>query len=310
MHEEVVVAVISDDFALRQLGGSVSNLVKPFVIGVCGATCSGKTSLCDIFRKNLKNNLRVAFIPSDAFYKDLSESDRQLAYRSQYDFDHPDAIAWDELVLTLKTLKDGCQAVEIPRYDFVTHSRIGGTISGNRISSSRQINDSKAAPEKKKGADHLDLTDAVVQEPPQTPVVPPTSTTKGSGAGGELIRPADVIIVEGILIYAVGPELRAGMDLKIFVDCDADVILARRMQRDIRERGRDMDGVLRQYMKFVKPSYENFIEPSKRYADVIIPNTKDAEMERNSAILMMVQHIKHQLEKRNSARKLMRGCVR
>lgn len=130
---------------------------------------------------------------------------------------------------------------------------------------------------------------------------------KGSSSGGELIRPSDVIIVEGILIYAVGRELLDEMDLKIFVDCDSDVRLARRLQRDIEERGRDFQGVMKQYMKFVKPSFENFVEPSKRFADVIIPNTKENEMEKNNATAMIVQHIKHQLEKRNCARKLTRG---
>ncbi|CAD7924214.1 unnamed protein product [Amoebophrya sp. A120] len=261
-HEEVVTAALSGgDFR-----SCVKDFVKPFVIGVCGATCSGKTTLCNIFRKALRNDHRVAFIPSDAFYKDLGDKDRKLAHAAQYDFDHPDAIAWDELTATLQALKQGFQAVEIPRYDFCTHSRVKNG-SHTRQSADRS----------------------------------------GGGAGGESIKPADVIIVEGILIYAVGPDLRNEMDMKIFVDCDADVILARRLQRDIAERGREFDNVLKQYMKFVKPSYENFIEPSKRYADVVIPNTKEAEMEKNNAILMMTQHIKHQLDKRNSARRLMRG---
>lgn len=66
---------------------------------------------------------------------------------------------------------------------------------------------------------------------------------------------------------------------------------------------------MKQYMKFVKPSYENFVEPSKRFADVIIPNTKEAEMENNNAVHMIVQHIKHQLERRNAARKITRGIA-
>ena len=62
----------------------------------------------------------------------------------------------------------------------------------------------------------------------------------------------------------MGPQLRNEMDLKVFVDCDGDLRLARRLQRDISERGRDLDGVMKQYLTFVKPSYENFVEPSKR----------------------------------------------
>ena len=79
-----------------------------------------------------------------------------------------------------------------------------------------------------------------------------------------------VILVEGILLYAE-PEIRDLLDFKIYVDTDADVRLIRRIGRDIEERGRDLDDVLRQYMETVRPMHLEFVEPSKRWADVIVP---------------------------------------
>jgi uridine kinase len=84
------------------------------------------------------------------------------------------------------------------------------------------------------------------------------------------IRPEAVIIVEGILVL-VDPELRRLLDFKIYVDTDADVRLARRLRRDIDERGRQVEDVLRQYESSVRPMHLEFVEPSKRWADVIIP---------------------------------------
>lgn len=84
------------------------------------------------------------------------------------------------------------------------------------------------------------------------------------------VEPADVIIVEGILIFTC-PELRNQMDIKIFVDADADDRLMRVMERDISERGKDVHWVIERYSRTVKPMYTQFIEPSKRFADVIVP---------------------------------------
>ena len=81
------------------------------------------------------------------------------------------------------------------------------------------------------------------------------------------VRPAKVIVVEGILIFAE-PELRERLDIKLFVDTDADV---RILRRDVRDRGRDLESIVTQYLTTVKPMHEMFVEPSKRYADIIIP---------------------------------------
>ena len=85
-----------------------------------------------------------------------------------------------------------------------------------------------------------------------------------------IVEPADVIIVEGILILA-NKELRDQLDIKIFVDADDDARLMRVISRDIKERGKDVNWVMERYQRTVKPMYLQFIEPSKRYADVIIP---------------------------------------
>lgn len=84
------------------------------------------------------------------------------------------------------------------------------------------------------------------------------------------VEPREVILVEGILIFAE-PELRKLFDVKIFVDTDADVRLIRRLQRDITERGRSTESVIKQYQSTVRPMHLEFVEPSKRYADIIIP---------------------------------------
>ncbi len=86
----------------------------------------------------------------------------------------------------------------------------------------------------------------------------------------ERCEPRPVILTEGILLLAE-PRIRALLDLKIYVDTDADVRLARRIRRDLEERGRDLDDVLRQYMESVRPMHLEFVEPSKRWADIIVP---------------------------------------
>ena len=86
----------------------------------------------------------------------------------------------------------------------------------------------------------------------------------------ELIKPSKVLIVEGILIFA-DKRLRDEMDIKIYVDTDADVRILRRILRDVKKRGRSLDSVVEQYLDTVKPMHEQFVEPSKKNADIIIP---------------------------------------
>ena len=84
------------------------------------------------------------------------------------------------------------------------------------------------------------------------------------------VEPKPVLVVEGILVLE-DPELRRIMDIKVYVDADADVRFIRRLDRDLRERGRSIESVVDQYMSTVRPMHLQFVEPSKRYADLIIP---------------------------------------
>ena len=85
-----------------------------------------------------------------------------------------------------------------------------------------------------------------------------------------LIKPEKVIIVEGILIFE-NKELRDLMDIKIFVDADADIRICRRIKRDVNKRGRSLESVITQYQQTVKPMHEKYVEPSKKYADIVVP---------------------------------------
>ena len=109
----------------------------------------------------------------------------------------------------------------------------------------------------------------------------------------ETIRlvPKKVIIVEGILIFE-NEDLRNLMDIKIFVDTDADIRLCRRIKRDVNKRGRSLESVLEQYQATVKPMHERYVEPSKRYADLVVP-----EGGKNLVALTMITgHIRHYLD--------------
>ncbi len=183
--------------------------LTPVVIGVAGGTGSGKTTVAEQILRRAGAEW-IALIQHDSYYKDLSHL--PLAQRAMTNFDHPDALDNALLIEHLKRLKAGLP-VEVPVYDFTTHTRTGET---------------------------------------------------------RLVEPHRVVVVEGILIFS-DPELRRLMDVKIYVDTDPDIRFIRRLQRDIAERGRTMDSVIRQYLATVRPMHQEFVEPSKRYADVIIP---------------------------------------
>ncbi len=189
-------------------------------IGVAGGTGSGKTTVADRILEQVGQE-RIAYLPHDAYYKDLSHLPLNL--RAQHNFDHPNSLDNELFVEHLKLLKAG-RAIERPVYDFTTHSRSTRTVT---------------------------------------------------------VLPSTVILVEGILLLAL-PEIRDLMDVKIFVDTDADIRFIRRLRRDIKERGRTVDSVVEQYLTTVRPMHLEFVEPSKRYADVIIPeggfNTVALEM--------------------------------
>lgn len=102
----------------------------------------------------------------------------------------------------------------------------------------------------------------------ETPIYDFTKLTRSDNT--EHTEPAGIILLEGILVLA-DPNLRKLMDIKVFVDNDDDIRFIRRLKRDTTERGRTQEQVIRQYLKTVKPMYNQFIEPSKRYADIIVP---------------------------------------
>ncbi|KZT07622.1 armadillo/beta-catenin/plakoglobin [Laetiporus sulphureus 93-53] len=105
---------------------------------------------------------------------------------------------------------------------------------------------------------------------------------------------AAIIIAEGIMVLH-DQSLRDLYDLKIFVQCDSDLMLARRIRRDVKERGRSVDGILEQYLRYVKPSYDNFVLPTSRYAHIIVPGSDNAV-----AIDLISTHVRRQLSERTT----------
>ena len=107
-----------------------------------------------------------------------------------------------------------------------------------------------------------------------------------------VVKPAKVIIVEGILIFQ-SRELCQQMDIKIYVDTDADVRILRRIVRDVRDRGRSLDSVVNQYLSTVKPMHEQFVEPTKRNADIIIPEGGHNQV----AMEMVMERVRAHIER-------------
>ncbi|CAH8613254.1 unnamed protein product [Heterobilharzia americana] len=205
---------------------------QPFVIGICGGSASGKTSVARAIIESLDVQW-VSLLSMDSYYKVLNPEQKVQADECKYNFDHPNAFDFDLLENHLCRLREG-KSIEVPEYDFKTHSR---TLK--------------------------------------------TNTVYG----------ANIIIIEGILAF-YSQAVTKLMDLKVFVDTDADERLARRLRRDITERGRELNGVLSQYTRFVKPSYEQFIAPSMAQADIIIPRGGKNVV----ALQLIVQHINKRLK--------------
>lgn len=179
------------------------------IIGICGGTGSGKTTIARAIVDAVGSE-NVVLVEQDSYYRNLA--DMPLDDRHHANFDHPDAIDSDLLVNHVKRLKLG-QPIDIPIYDMVTHTR------SDRV---------------------------------------------------EAIEPRPVVIVEGILIFAE-PRILELLDVRVFVDTPDDIRLIRRLRRDINERGRTFERTLDQYEKTIRPMHFEFVEPSKRFADVIIP---------------------------------------
>ena len=201
-------------------------MAEVLVIGICGGTGSGKTTITDRIISALPAT-GVLILQQDHYYRDLPHL--PLEVRAQQNFDHPDSLDTPLLTEHVRQLRSGL-AIERPVYDFARHEREPFTVR---------------------------------------------------------LEPHSAIIVEGILIFE-SRTLRDLMDIKIFVDTDADLRFIRRLSRDIRERGRTVDSVVQQYLATVRPMHTEFIEPSKRYADVIIPEGGHNEV----GIDLVIQKIK------------------
>ena len=182
---------------------------RPYMIGVAGGTCSGKTTVSERLAE-LAGDGRLALIKLDSYY--VSHDDQPLGVREKANYDHPDAFDWQLLNDHLAALSHG-STVPVPIYDYTNHRRSGAV---------------------------------------------------------RMVPPANIVVVEGILVL-YEPTLRERFDLKVYIDTDADLRFIRRLQRDMAERGRTMESIIAQYLDSVRPAHEQFIEPSKRHADVIFP---------------------------------------
>jgi len=193
----------------QRCGGPIE---RPLVVGIAGGTGSGKTTVAHKLAAAMSG--RSVTIEHDAYYRD--QSHLPLAERAQINYDHPSSLETSLLVEHLRELRAG-RAVEVPSYDFATHTR---------------------------------------------------------RAERRRFEPARVIIVEGILVFT-DPALRELMDVKIFVDTAPDIRLMRRIRRDLEQRGRTFSSVRDQYYATVRPMHIEHVEPSKRWADLIVPEGGD-----------------------------------
>ncbi|MBC8323468.1 MAG: uridine kinase [Candidatus Marinimicrobia bacterium] len=179
------------------------------LIGIAGGTGSGKTSIAQEFVKEFTTG-EVAVIQLDSYYKDLSHM--SMEERNEQNFDHPDAMDFELLRNHLSKLNQW-ENVEIPRYDFSTHTRLDESVT---------------------------------------------------------ITPHHVLVLEGILALW-DARLRELMDIKLFVETPDDIRFIRRLTRDREERERTTQSVIDQYLHTVRPMHEQFVEPMKVHADLIIP---------------------------------------
>lgn len=179
------------------------------IIGICGGTGSGKTTVVNKILDILPAD-HVTILSQDSYYRD--NSDIPLEERKSINFDHPDSIEFDLLYNHITELKKG-NSVEKPIYSYITCTRAAETIT---------------------------------------------------------VQSKDVILIEGILLFT-DERIRNICNVKVFVDAPPDERLLRVIKRDIIERGRNVEQTLDRYIDCVKPMHEQFIEPTKRFADIIVP---------------------------------------
>jgi len=179
------------------------------IIGIAGGSGSGKTTVALRVREACPGKT-IRIIHHDSYYHDNSHL--PLAERAQINYDHPNAFETSLLVRHIQELQAG-RPVEVPQYDYSTHSRMTET---------------------------------------------------------KTVSPPDILFIEGILVLE-SQELRELMDIRLYVDVDADERVLRRIRRDTAERGRTVESVIQQYLTVVRPMHLQFVAPSKRHAHIIIP---------------------------------------
>ncbi len=183
--------------------------LPPVIIGIAGGSGSGKTTVALRVREACPGKT-IRIIHHDSYYHDNSHL--PLAERAQINYDHPNAFETSLLVRHIQELQAG-RPVEVPQYDYSTHSRMTET---------------------------------------------------------KTVSPPDILFIEGILVLE-SQELRELMDIRLYVDVDADERVLRRIRRDTAERGRTVESVIQQYLTVVRPMHLQFVAPSKRHAHIIIP---------------------------------------
>ncbi len=194
---------------------------RPYLIGISGGSCSGKTSLALGLARCL-DDLQPIVVPLDSYYFDLEHIPEEE--RARYNFDHPGAIDFDMFENHLVRLLDGKEAL-IPVYDYESHTR---------------------APK----GEWIPVSPVEVSE--------------------------RVMIIEGLhVLYSTA--VRELLDLKIFVDIGKAVSLNRRVERDVRERGRTPESVVQQFQRHVVPMYEEYVEPTKEFADLVVDGERPLE---------------------------------
>ena len=187
------------------------------ICGIAGGASAGKTTIVNALREYfIAEEKALAILPLDSYNRD--HSDLSLADRAKINFDHPDAFEHDLYLKHLALLKQG-EAVDIPVYDFSTHSR----------------------------------------------------TTEV-----ERIEPAELIIGEGHLLFVI-PEVVREFGLRIFISAPEGLRLKRRLERDVRERGRTPESIRSQFASTVSPMHDKYIEPSSSLADLILDGSAPIE---------------------------------
>ena len=182
---------------------------KTILIGIAGGTGSGKTSVANAILAEFPSS-EVALIQQDSYYHNLKHL--HFDERATVNFDHPDAVDFHKMGEDLELLMAD-ETVQIPIYDFNTHTRTDETLTiGNH----------------------------------------------------------HIIVLEGILAL-FDEKIRNMMDIKLYVDTPDDIRIIRRIKRDINKRGRTFESVIEQYYNTVRPMHQQFVEPSKKFANIIIP---------------------------------------